>query len=188
MIICLIRHGQTAWNQEGKIQGLTDNKLNEQGRLEAMQVAVYLKNHDPHWDGIYTSPLSVAHETGTIIASYLGLASPTIHPGLQERNFGILEGTSITEHTFPSIMQEQIPGMEKKAALQARALKTIGDIFAKHQNDRILITTHSHFIKALVSTIIPAFDFGTLLYNASLSYMEVSKEQIKLLAFNQVAK
>ncbi len=186
MIICLIRHGQTNWNSQRKIQGRTDNLLNDAGRAEAEKVAEYLKKNDPRWDQVFSSPLKRALETGRIIAGRLGLPDPIVHPGLTERQFGVFEGTVINENTFPSIMQEQVPGLESKADLQARVLKTLSEIAKSHPADKILITTHSHFIKGLLSTLIPDFNFGTLLKNTAINYFEIQDQTITLLSWNIV--
>ncbi|MGD9605246.1 MAG: histidine phosphatase family protein [Bacilli bacterium] len=188
MIICLIRHGQTNWNKLRRIQGRTDNPLNEQGIIEAQEVANYLLKNDPNWDYLYTSPLARAKETGKIIAETLKLPKPMELSTLTERHFGEFEGTTINDQTFPTIMKEQVKGLETKVALQKRVLEAIYTIYNNHQNDKILITTHSHFIKGVLSTIIPDFDFGKLLYNGSLSYLEVKDQNITILAFNQSPK
>jgi len=184
MIICLIRHGQTNWNSQNRIQGRTDNLLNDAGRAEAEKVAEYLKNCDPHWDLVFSSPLKRALETGQIISSRLSLPGPIVHPGLTERQFGEFEGTVINENTFPSIMQEQVPRLESKADLQARVLKTLRDIASNYQCEKILITTHSHFIKGLLSTIIPDFNFGTFLKNTAINYFEIQDGVITLRSWN----
>ncbi len=184
MIICLIRHGQTNWNRQKRIQGRTDNLLNDAGRAEAEKVAEYLRKNDPHWDLVFSSPLKRALETGQIIASRLSLPGPIIHPGLTERQFGEFEGTVINENTFPSIMQEQVPGLESKADLQARVLKTINDIAKNYPCEKILIITHSHFIKGLLSTAIPDFNFGTFLKNAAINCFEIQDQKIIIRSWN----
>jgi broad specificity phosphatase PhoE len=144
-----------------------------------------LKNNDPNWDFIYSSPLSRAYETGAIIAKHLHLGNPIIHPGLIERNFGALEGTTINDQTFPTIMREEVLGLETKKALQTRVIATLREIYQKHSNDKILITTHSHFIKGLLSTILMDFDFGSWLQNGSLHYFAITEDKITLVKYNQ---
>ena len=69
MTILLIRHGQTNWNLESKLQGREDIPLNETGRSQAKTCAQYLS--DQTWHTIYTSPLSRAKETAQIISKEL---------------------------------------------------------------------------------------------------------------------
>jgi probable phosphoglycerate mutase len=93
--ILLARHGETAWNALGRLQGHTDIPLNETGRAQARALA----------DGVaaagiaavVTSDLARARETGEIVAAALGLAAPVIEPGLRERRFGVFEGLTRDE-------------------------------------------------------------------------------------------
>lgn len=69
--IGLIRHGSTAWNKEGRIQGHTDNPLDEEGLQQAEAIAERLSGE--HWDYIYSSDLLRARQTAEVIAAKLGL-------------------------------------------------------------------------------------------------------------------
>ena len=55
-IICLIRHGQTDWNKQGLVQGITNKRLNEVGIKQANDAADFLLENDPTWDVILSSP------------------------------------------------------------------------------------------------------------------------------------
>lgn len=66
MSVYLLRHGETEWNHKGKLQGLIDTKLNENGINQAKNVAEYFL--DKQIDIIYTSPLKRAYDTACIIA------------------------------------------------------------------------------------------------------------------------
>ncbi|WP_371931551.1 histidine phosphatase family protein [Bacillus sp. MMSF_3328] len=63
--ICLVRHGQTDWNAEGRIQGRTDIELNEMGVRQAAACRDHLANEN--WDIIISSPLQRARQTAEII-------------------------------------------------------------------------------------------------------------------------
>lgn len=65
--IALIRHGSTAWNKEKRSQGQTDNPLDQEGREQALLLAVRLSEET--WDAIYASDLERASETARIIAT-----------------------------------------------------------------------------------------------------------------------
>ncbi|MDB5085743.1 MAG: yhfR, partial [Bacilli bacterium] len=69
--VCLVRHGETDWNAEGRLQGRQDTELNENGRKQAKLAGIHLKNEQ--WDAIVTSPLKRAKETAQIIATELGI-------------------------------------------------------------------------------------------------------------------
>lgn len=87
--ICLVRHGQTDWNAQGKLQGQTDIPLNELGKIQARQCGEFLMKED--WDVIITSPLIRARETADIIAHYMDV--PVIEKiEFIEKNFGAAEG------------------------------------------------------------------------------------------------
>jgi broad specificity phosphatase PhoE len=88
--ILLARHGQTAWNALGRLQGHTDIALDATGRAQAKQLAKTL-------DGagvtrVWSSDLARASETAAIVAAELGLAPPGVDAELRERKFGVFEG------------------------------------------------------------------------------------------------
>jgi len=93
--IVLIRHGETAWNVEMRIQGSTDIPLNPKGLWQAEQLARSLA--DGQLSAIYSSDLTRARQTAGAVAHVCGLDVRT-DPGLRERGFGVFEG-----HTWDEI-------------------------------------------------------------------------------------
>ena len=89
MIFYLVRHGQTNWNLEGKIQGKTDIPLNEAGLRQAEFLAAALENRK--LEAVYASPLSRALATAELVARQSGL-TVQILPQLREVDFGLWEG------------------------------------------------------------------------------------------------
>lgn len=87
--IYLIRHGETDFNQERRMQGWLDIPLNEIGHSQALSVAEKLKTHPIH--ALYSSDLARAHETAKPISAVLNL-SITLTPALRERDMGIFAG------------------------------------------------------------------------------------------------
>jgi probable phosphoglycerate mutase len=89
--IIAVRHGETAWNVETRIQGQLDIGLNEKGRWQAQQAARALA--EERLDAVYSSDLSRAFDTAQAIAAQ---ATPPLtvqaHKGLRERAFGKFEG------------------------------------------------------------------------------------------------
>jgi len=91
----LARHGQTAWNAQGRLQGHTDIELDDTGRAQAKELARSL-------DGagvarVWSSDLARARETAAIVAAELGLAAPQVDAELRERKFGVFEGLTRDE-------------------------------------------------------------------------------------------
>lgn len=96
--ILLARHGQTAWNAVGKLQGGTDIPLNELGRDQARVVGRQLAGS--RIDHVWASDLARARETAALIAAELELPeprAPRIEPLLRERAFGVFEGLTRDE-------------------------------------------------------------------------------------------
>lgn len=88
----LIRHGETEWNANRRLQGWLDIPLSEIGLRQAQQLAAYLKTvASPRFDGVYTSDLSRAAETARLATAHLGLPVITSQ-ALRERNYGRYQG------------------------------------------------------------------------------------------------
>ena len=87
--LVIVRHGETAWNLDTRIQGHTDIQLNERGRWQARQAGLALR--DEGIDAIYSSDLLRASQTAEAIAQACGLTFQR-DVGLRERHFGRFEG------------------------------------------------------------------------------------------------
>lgn len=92
--ICFIRHGETDWNVEKRIQGQTDIALNETGVRQAMAMAFNAAHH--RFAAIYSSDLVRARDTAAMLAERDGLAVQTL-PALRERHFGLFQGLTAAE-------------------------------------------------------------------------------------------
>lgn len=92
--ICIIRHGETDWNVEKRIQGQTDIPLNETGHAQALAMAYNASHHRFH--AIYSSDLMRARATAQAIADRIGIEVKTL-PQLRERHYGIFQGITATE-------------------------------------------------------------------------------------------
>ncbi len=90
----VLRHGQTAWNAEQRIQGHLDMPLNDTGQWQARCLAQAL--HGETLSAIYSSDLQRARDTTAPLAQAQGLAVQ-LEPGLRERHFGCFEGHSFAE-------------------------------------------------------------------------------------------
>jgi len=149
-IVCVARHGETDWNTAGILQGWLDVPINEQGRLQALELAERFA--DLGFSCIYSSPLSRSRETAEIIAGRLLLSPPRCHEGLKERHFGAVQGIPKAElaETNPVLLQqilrrnpacsfEQGESMDDFAK---RVLDAILSIAEHHSGKRVLAITH----------------------------------------------
>ena len=102
--LALVRHGQTDWNAQRRLQGSTDIPLNDVGRGQARDAVAVLSGYE--WDAIVSSPLSRAAETANLIAAGLGLGVDRRVPDLAERSFGPAEGMQ----AGPELDALRIPG------------------------------------------------------------------------------
>ncbi len=152
MTVCelvLVRHGETPWNRDRRLQGHIDIDLNEDGRRQARAVAVRLARE--RVDALYTSDLRRARKTADAIALTTGVA---VHPdaGLRERNYGVLEGHRLDElpERFP-VEYAQWQARQPDAVIErgetlggfyARVSQTIERIGRSHPGQRVVITAH----------------------------------------------
>jgi broad specificity phosphatase PhoE len=87
--LLLVRHGETDWNAEGRLQGHTDMPLNDLGRRQARALADELAGDGI--EAVYSSDLARASETAEIVAERLGLPVG-LDPDLREKDWGTWEG------------------------------------------------------------------------------------------------
>jgi probable phosphoglycerate mutase len=92
--ICIIRHGETAWNVEKRIQGHTDIPLNATGRAQALAMAFNAAHH--RFNAIYSSDLARALETARVLAQRED-QEVTCLPQLRERHFGLFQGLTAAQ-------------------------------------------------------------------------------------------
>ncbi|MFD5214787.1 histidine phosphatase family protein [Microbacterium sp. NPDC058345] len=154
-LLTLVRHGQTDWNLERRIQGTTDIPLNDTGRADARAAAAALTGLRP--DAIYASPLVRARETAHIIAGELGLAAPAITRGLREREFGDGEGMLVADYlTRYGDWNAGVPGAETLAQVRDRALDSLERIDRASRRrsapraESIVVVSHGGVIRALL--------------------------------------
>ena len=145
-----IRHGETAWNVDTRIQGHLDIPLNERGRWQAERLARARAARDPI-DAIYSSDLQRAHDTARAIADATGAPLLT-HAGLRERGFGLFEGKTYVEieQTWPQESQrwrQRDPqwapqGGESLLQVRERITRTLHELAARHPGQQIVLVAH----------------------------------------------
>lgn len=158
--LTLIRHGETDWNRDRRIQGATDIPLNDTGRAQARATAALLRDRlDPALPAtIAASDLSRARETAQIIASELGLAAPRTYRGLRERAYGEAEGVSIDEFRdrWGEWHAAEVPGAESWPAVRSRAVTALGRAVRDHRRATapaaasLIIVSHGALIREVI--------------------------------------
>lgn len=149
--IWFIRHGETDWNRQRRLQGWKDIPLNTAGVDQARLLAERLRNEAPHIDAIYSSDLQRALNTAEPVGQALDLRV-RLEPGIRERSFGVLEGLDLDriEELAPQAAaswksrepQRPLEGGESLGQFHRRVVTAIEDIAAKHEGQRVLAFTH----------------------------------------------
>jgi 2,3-bisphosphoglycerate-dependent phosphoglycerate mutase len=155
--IIAVRHGETSWNVDARIQGQLDIGLNDTGRWQARRVGEALASEDI--TAVYSSDLGRAHETAQAVAEVAGI--PVVaDEGLRERSFGIFEGKTFDEihETWPDhahnwrkrIPEWQPPeGGESLLELRARVTRTMHELAARHPGEQIVVVAHGGVLDTL---------------------------------------
>ena len=122
MKIILLRHGETIWNKERRLQGCQDIPLSDQGQEQMRRTGKQLAQIFPHIDQILTSPLLRARESARLIAQELHYPPQGIIKAhlFTERNFGAGEGLTY-EEALARYPDSNYPGMETLEELFHRA-------------------------------------------------------------------
>lgn len=147
--LCLVRHGQTDWNLEGRYQGQSDVPLNENGFAQAMQLAEQLKGET--FAAIYSSDLLRARQTAQPVAKMLGMPVQ-IEPRLREINQGEWEGVLVEDirARYAELWSQRTvdpasvrpPGGETVGEVAARVYAALDDIARLFPTERALIVSH----------------------------------------------
>ena len=148
MKIYLLRHGETDWNIEGRLQGRMDIPMNESGKEQIATIGQFLKDSGFCVDRIISSPLLRAKETTEIISKAINFEGNILFDELLlERSFGKLEGVLWS----PQIdLNDAKHGIESVDALCRRAR----EVLLKYIDEKdILVVAHGAIIKAIVAAL-----------------------------------
>ncbi len=161
--LLLIRHGETDWNSQARLQGTTDVPLNEEGRRQASALAEHLAG----WTlaGVWSSQLSRARETAEAVAGPHGLAV-SCHRDLREIEMGQWEGLTIPEvrrrwgEHFDKWRSDPVnsppaPGGEGFVAFQDRCMAVLAEIAGGNSDgQQVAVICHGGFIRAVMMRIL----------------------------------
>lgn len=156
--ILAIRHGETAWNVDTRLQGHLDIPLNDVGLRQAQHLAQALVQRDAI-DAIYASDLSRAHTTAQAISQATGHTVIT-HTGLRERHFGAFQGRTfaeieveLPEHAWH--WRKRTPnwtppeGGESLIDLRERIVATVDELAARHPGQQVVMVAHGGVLDIL---------------------------------------
>lgn len=142
--LLLVRHGETDWNAEGRLQGHTDRPLNDDGRRQAKELADRLAGEGA--DAIYTSDLVRATETAEIVGQRLGLPV-VVDPDLREKNWGTWEGLTGDERVHVEFEGESTEDHRD------RVLRAVRRIAGRHPDQRVVVVTHGGSLRRIQAAV-----------------------------------
>ncbi|EQC25692.1 hypothetical protein, variant [Saprolegnia diclina VS20] len=153
-----VRHGQTDWNVDQRLQGHEDVPLNEAGRQQAAAAATYLQglHATARFDAIVSSDLSRALATAEAIRGALGITAIETDAGLREHALGSLQG-HVVRAMPPHLRREydnlrtnpdyKSPGGgESSRQMYERVVRTLDSLPQRYPGQRVLVTTHGGWL------------------------------------------
>ena len=197
-LLTLIRHGETDWNRDRRIQGSTDIPLNDTGRAQARDAASTLREQLDLSSAavspiVVSSDLSRARETAEIIATELDLPSPGQYPDLRERAYGDAEGLDAAEFVrrWGDWHNAEIPGAEPWPHLRERGLRALASVVRDTRRATapvaasVIVVTHGALIRELIrhATGGELPPTGERLANGSAHTMLYERERLQLLSY-----
>ena len=193
--LCLVRHGETAWNAEGRVQGQLDIPLSEVGLAQAAAVAAVLSSES--FSAIYSSDLVRVLETARPAAERLAIEIRR-DPRLRERHYGIFQGVTYAEcrdrlpEDYARFKAKDLDydfgSGESLRAFNERSLACLGEIAARHPGEAVLVFTHGGVLEmayrhAEARGLSSPRDFE--IPNAGLNWIEAGSEW-KVLSWAQL--
>lgn len=196
--LCLVRHGETAWNAERRIQGQLDVPLSAAGHAQARAAANALaqESNPDSFCAIYSSDLARALHTAEAAAHLLGLPIRRL-AGLRERHYGVLQTLTYAEferrhpqaHARFLAREEAFAlpgGGESLFQFAARVNQCIDAIVAAHTGRQVLIVTHGGVLDVLhrrASGKPLSFPRDFDIPNAGLNWLEVDRDRWSILTW-----
>lgn len=195
--LIVLRHGETLWNQDTRIQGHTDIGLNATGQWQARQLGLALA--DEPLAAVYASDLQRACATAQAVAQVHTLPVTT-ELGLRERCFGQLEGHTWTEieTQHPELASAwrsrepdwAPPGGESLRVLERRVMDVVNRVAAQHMGEQIALVAHGGVLDIIyraATRLALQAPRSWLLKNAAINRLLWSPEGLALVGWGDVA-
>jgi len=157
----LVRHGETVWNQQRRIQGHLDSPLTDNGRRQAEAIAGHVRRLKPAV--ILSSDLGRCMETASIIGAALSMKVTPVR-AFREKSGGIFEGYTWPEieGRFPVEHKRYVasrsnyrqPGAESWEETKNRVFSGLDTAVRDHRGKRIVVVTHGGTLHALIRSVL----------------------------------
>jgi len=191
-----VRHGQSTWNHEHRIQGQLDPPLSDEGRRQAVNLGRRLAGRP--FVALYSSDLKRAAETSRLVGEAVGV-EPRPMAGLREIYLGEWEGLQTEDLAirFPEAWAswteepnwDLVPGGEGSAAFERRVIEVLDALFARHQEGDVLVVTHGGVIQIALHHAVGRPGRGIFpfrIQNASLTVIEKRNGRLVVSGVNDI--
>ncbi|MBU0701625.1 histidine phosphatase family protein [bacterium] len=196
MQLILIRHGESVWNEEGRVQGTSNPSLSKKGSHQAEMLANKF-NNGCKINAVYSSPLARAHSTAKIITSTHDLSINICHD-LREIQLGEWEGKHFSQlqQEYPEMfelwysepLRVSVPGGETVIGFRDRVVAAMAEIVKRHEQDeKIMIVAHGGVISIYIAHLLEMNlnkIWFVALKNASVSILDCWGDKACLTLFN----
>ena len=195
--LVLVRHGQSTWNHEHRIQGQLDPPLSPEGLRQAELLGARLAGRK--FAGFYASDLKRAFDTAQAVGALVG-AQPEAMTSLREIYLGEWEGrrTEEIQQRFPEAWAawaegpdwDVVPGGEGAANFEARVASALDEIFSRHQHGEVLVVTHGGVIQVALQRVVARPSRGLFpfkIQNASITVLEKRDGRMLVGGVNDIA-
>jgi broad specificity phosphatase PhoE len=183
MVIYLVRHGETDWNLQNRLQGVEDIELNETGLLQSAECAGAFTGIAV--ECILSSPLKRAKKTADIIAEQLGVGPVIVERDLTERDFGRLSGLTLEERQA-LLDRGENTGAEPLETLIDRFVRVLDRYAGEATYKSMIVVSHGASINATLSHL-SGGEIGTgktILKNVCISKICYSGGQVEIAFYN----
>jgi len=193
-----LRHGEAAWNAEGRFCGSTDVPLSDVGRRQAQLLARRLQ--PIRVECLYSSPLGRTRETARLIGEPIGRET-VVDPRLTELNYGAWEGQTLEEfkRAYPAIYRAwdadpanvAPPGGETGVQLIERVMPFMAEVAQRHPSGNVVVVCHKTVCRLLACHImgVPLSEYRRriAMENAALNIFETVKRNWRVVALNDTS-